>query len=91
MRKNEKDFGLDDFEKLKNEIIRDRVNDIFLNYSKDYIAKNDFYYCTKPDGYEAFYALRELFEPETDKRKIIDFLIADEKEAEKENSQPIEF
>jgi hypothetical protein len=32
-----------------------------------------------------------LFEPETDNRKIIDFLIADEEEAEKENSQPIEF
>jgi hypothetical protein len=222
MRKKEKNFGLDDFEKLKNEIIRDRVDEIFLNYPKDYIAKmneigfkyfeddedseeleeinakpvnkrqrnlvayfenkcrltkeifesyseekaskkpnypilriyfkkanknlkrlilygldnhpgridllsdlsffhefenilstlisyytkacigqenldtfielaNDFYYCTKPDGYEAYYALRELFEPETDKRKIIDFLIADEEEAEKENSQPIEF
>ena len=51
---------------------------------------NDFYYCTKPDGYEAYHALRELFEPETDKRKIIDFLIANEEEAEKENSQPID-
>ena len=34
----------------------------------------DFYYSTNPDGYEALYALRELFGPETDKRKIIDFL-----------------
>jgi len=51
----------------------------------------DFYCCTKPDAYEAYHALRELFEPETDKRKIIDFLIADEQNAEKENSQPIEF
>lgn len=40
----------------------------------------DFYYSTKPDGYEAYYALRELFKPETDKRKIIDFLIAEEEE-----------
>jgi len=40
----------------------------------------DFYYSTKPDGYEAYYALRELFEPDTDKRKIIDFLIAEEGE-----------
>ncbi len=40
----------------------------------------DFYYSTSPDGYEALYALRELFEPETDKRKIIDFLIAEEEE-----------
>ena len=49
----------------------------------------DFYYSTSPDGYEALYALRELFEPETDKRKIIDFLIAEEEE--RESSQPIEF
>jgi hypothetical protein len=38
----------------------------------------DFYYSTNLDGYEAYYALRELFEPDTDKRKIIDFLIAEE-------------
>ncbi|MCF8146120.1 MAG: hypothetical protein K9N21_19610 [Deltaproteobacteria bacterium] len=38
----------------------------------------DFYYATSPDGYEAYYALRELFEPESDKRKIIDFLIAED-------------
>jgi hypothetical protein len=38
----------------------------------------DFYYATNPDGYEAYAALRELFEPESDKRKIIDFLIAEE-------------
>jgi hypothetical protein len=37
----------------------------------------DFYYSTNFDGYEAYYALRELFEPETDKRKIIEFLIAE--------------
>jgi len=49
----------------------------------------DFYYSTSPDGYEALYALRELFEPETDKRKIIDFLIAEEEEIQ--SSQPIEF
>ncbi len=38
----------------------------------------DFYHFTIPDGYEALYALQELFGPETDKRKIIDFLIAEE-------------
>jgi len=38
----------------------------------------DFYYATRPDGYEAYYALRELFEPESDKRKIIDFFIAED-------------
>ena len=39
----------------------------------------DFYYATNPDGYEALYALRELFEPHTEKRKIIDFLISEER------------
>ena len=45
------------------------------------LAKN-FYYSTIPDGYEAYYALRELFGPETDKRKIIDFLMAEEEDEE---------
>jgi hypothetical protein len=40
----------------------------------------EFYYSTNPDGYEAYHALRELFGPETDKRKIIDFLMAEEEE-----------
>ena len=51
----------------------------------------DFYYSTNPDGYEAYYALRDLFEPGTDKRKIIDFLIAEEEEEEKRVSESIEF
>jgi hypothetical protein len=51
----------------------------------------DFYYSTNPDGYEAYYALRELLEPETEKRNIIDFLIAEDEETEKRASQPIEF
>ena len=51
----------------------------------------DFYYSTSPDGYEAYYALRALFGPETDKRKIIDSLMAEDEEAEKKASQPIEF
>lgn len=50
----------------------------------------DFYYSTNPDGYDAYFALRELFEPETDKRKVIDFLIAEEEDAANEVSQPIE-
>ena len=49
----------------------------------------DFYYATNPDGYEALYALRELFEPHTEKRKIIDFLISEEEEAE-ESAKHIE-
>ena len=51
----------------------------------------EFYYSTKPDGYEAYYALRKLFEPETEKRKIIDFVIFEEEEAQKKSSQPIDF
>jgi len=50
----------------------------------------EFYYATIPDGYDAFYALRDLFEPNTDKRKIIDFLIQ-EKEASESASSTIEF
>jgi hypothetical protein len=41
----------------------------------------DFYYSTNPDGYEAYYALRELFEPGTEKRKIVEFQISDEEQA----------
>jgi hypothetical protein len=51
----------------------------------------DFYYSTNPDGYEALYALRELFEPDTDKRKIIEFLILEEEEIDRQSSRPIEF
>jgi hypothetical protein len=51
----------------------------------------DFYYSTKPDGYEALYALRELFKPDTDKRKIIEFLISEEEEIDRISSQPIEY
>jgi hypothetical protein len=49
----------------------------------------DFYYSTMPDDYEAYYALQELFGPDTDKRKIIDFLIAEEEETTNNSSQPI--
>ncbi len=35
----------------------------------------DFYYATSLDGYEAYYALQELFEPGTNRRTIIDSLI----------------
>jgi len=50
----------------------------------------DFYYVTNPDKYDALYALRELIEPNTDKRKVIDFLIAEENEAKKD-IHPIQF
>ena len=50
----------------------------------------DFYYATEPDGYEALFALQEMFAPHTEKRKIIDFLIAEEDQAAK-SMKPIEF
>jgi len=39
MGKKDKKSVLDDYEKIKNKIIRDKVNDIFRNHPKDYIAK----------------------------------------------------
>jgi len=42
----------------------------------------DFYYSTNPDGYEALLALQDIFEPGTDKRKIVDFLITEEDETD---------
>jgi hypothetical protein len=38
----------------------------------------DFHDATILNGYEAYPALRELFEPESEKRKIVDFLMAEE-------------
>ena len=42
----------------------------------------EFYYTTLPDGYEALYALRDLFGPGTNKREIIDILIAEQEEGD---------
>jgi hypothetical protein len=39
MGKRQKDSVLDDYEKLKKEIIREKVNEIFRNHPRDYIAK----------------------------------------------------
>ena len=49
----------------------------------------DFYNTTIPDGYEALYALRDLFEPGTDKREVIDILLAKEDEG-KNNTKSVE-
>jgi len=78
-----------EFENILNILItyytKSCVDQTDLNIFSELIK--DFYYSTKPDGYEAYYALRELFEPDTDKRRIIDFLIAEEEEG----FHPIEF
>ena len=52
----------------------------------------DFYDSTSPDGYEAYQALRELFGPETAKRKIIDSLIAAEAEEDgiEDSTRPLD-
>ena len=39
MGKKDKKSVIDDYDKLKNEILRDKVNDIFRNHPKNYIAK----------------------------------------------------
>ncbi|MGB9498689.1 MAG: hypothetical protein ACKVE4_02860 [Dissulfuribacterales bacterium] len=51
---------------------------------------SEFYFATVSDGYDALYALRELFELCTDKRAIIDRLIQEYGEPENPSS-PIEF
>jgi hypothetical protein len=45
------------------------------------LAQN-FYYSTNPDGYEALLALQDIFEPGTDKRKIVDYLITEDDETD---------
>ena len=42
----------------------------------------DFYYAVLPDGFNAYYALRDLFNNGTDRRKIVDFLIGVSEQAE---------
>lgn len=51
----------------------------------------DFYYATSPDGYDAFYALREKYPAGTDKRKVIDFLYEIEHAGIDEDQNDIEF
>lgn len=55
MGKKDKDSGIDDYEKLKNEIIRDKVSEIFRNHPKGHIAKMEeigFEYFEDDDDYE---------------------------------------
>src|SRR4030042_1055502 len=50
----------------------------------------EFYYSTCQDGYDAYDALKNLFKPGTEKRKIIESLIVEREKAEKESSLPID-
>ncbi len=100
MSKKEKDSVLDDYEKLKNEIIRDKVNEIFRNHPRDYIAKMEeigFKYFEDDDDYEEIeernakpknQRQRDLvayFENKTELSKKIFESYSEEKAAEKPN------
>jgi hypothetical protein len=61
--------------------IRGCKNEMNLETFTDLVR--EFYFAALPDGYDALHALRELFEPGTDKREIIDHLIQEYGEPEK--------
>lgn len=71
-----------EFEKILNLLITYYTKACVYQVDLDTFTElaKDFYYLTKPDGYNAYHALRETFEPETDKRKIIEFLIFEDGE-----------
>ena len=55
MKKKDKEKIVDDYEKLKNEIVREKVADIFRKHPKDYISKLEeigFTYVDDDDGSE---------------------------------------
>jgi hypothetical protein len=83
---------LHEFEKILSTLIKyfTRACTSEMNLETFTELSQDFYYATIPDGYEALYALRDLFELNTDKRKIIDFLIQEEEKLGG-SSSPIEF
>jgi hypothetical protein len=49
----------------------------------------EFYYSTHPNGYDAYYALQEIFEPGTEKRRVVDSLISERRQIEKESASPV--
>ena len=81
-----------EFENILSELIAyyTRACEKEMDLEKFTELAQDFYYATNPDGYEALFALQEVFEPHTEKRKIIDFLISEEEQAEK-SMKPIKF
>ena len=62
-----------------------RLEDDLQKFSE--IAK-EFHYSTQWDGYNALYALRDMFDEDSDKRKIVDFLIS---EQNNQNQEDIDF
>ena len=51
----------------------------------------DFYYAAIPDGFNAYYALRDLFNRGTDRRKIVDFLVERVEQAENDAMKDVLF
>ena len=68
-----------EFENVLSPLITHYIRACIQQENLDTFSKlaEDFYYATHPDGYDAYYALRELFEAGSDKRKIIDFLMSE--------------
>ena len=88
MGKKDKDSVLDDFEKLKKEIIRDKVDDIFRNHPKDYVAKMEelgFEYFEEDDDSEEI----EERNAKPENQRQIDLVAYFENE--KKPSQPVKF
>ena len=100
MSKKEKDSILNDYKKLKNEIIRDKVSEIFRKYPKDYIARMEeigFKYFEDDNDYEEIEErnakpenqrqidLVAYFEEKTKLSKKIFESYSEEKAAEKPN------
>ena len=69
-----------EFENILSELIEKYTEACVKQADLDVFAElaKDFHDATILDGYEAFPALRELFEPESGKRKIVEFLMAEE-------------
>ena len=109
MSEKKKDPIIKDYEKLKNEVVIDKVNEIFRTQPDNYIAALEeigFEYHEEDDYEEIeernarpenqnqkdlvafFKGEKKLFDPDTEKRKIIDFLIAETKEG-KETDSPV--
>lgn len=71
--------------------------DLITYYTRECLAQanletftelaRDFYYATNLDGFEAYHALREQLELDSDKMEIIDFLIAEDEE-KTDNNHP---
>ena len=97
MSKKSKDPVIKDYEKLRDEIVIDKVNEIFRTQPDNYIAaleeigfeyheEDDYDEIEERNARPENQNQKELFGPDTAKRKIIDFLIAETEEAKEADS-----